>query len=377
MLRRPSLPRYDSHYDNDIEIDDAIESCAESFGMLNDTSIRIANEQYSVFEIIRNMEKGRINLSPDFQRYSVWSDLQRSELIESILLGIPIPMLYLFEDELGEKHIIDGKQRLTALRDYMYGEFTLSKLKLLPDYIGMSFDKLPPILQAKIEDCQLQTYVVKPPTPDNVKFYIFDRINRGGTQLNQQEMRHALHQGRSTRLLQSIATDDCINLFGIAKHDSSRMQKEYMVLRFISFYLYIKGFIHTNDNTSNDVNELHSHVMRYLNGTDDSFIEQLKSFVIHTFHSVYRVLGETAFHNTSSSSRTIISIFEVILFVFSDQNVQEKLAKGQDGNISEIVYDYKSGMKSNRLLFSDNKSISTLRERALFGEEIIRTINNA
>ncbi|MCJ8349182.1 DUF262 domain-containing protein [Moritella sp.] len=375
MPNRPFLPPQDLQ--DDIEIADAIESCAESYGTLSDTSIRIVKEQYSVFEIVRHIEKRRINISPDFQRYSVWSDLQRSELIETILLEIPIPMLYLFENELGEKQIIDGKQRLTALHDYISGKFTLSKLKLLPEYIGKSFNQLPPILQARIEDCQLQIYVVKPPTPDNVKFYIFDRINRGGTQLNQQEMRHALHQGKSTKLLQSIASDERVSYFGIAKHDSSRMQKEYMILRFLSFYLYSTGFIHVNDDFSNDINELHSHVMKFLNGCDDQFIEQLRLHTIWSFYYVFITLGERAFQSIGSNSRTVISLFEIILHVFSNNDVRKKIEEGLKDRIVDIVDDYKIQVKSNKMLFSDNKTVSNSYNRTQFANEIIESIKHA
>ncbi|ELA7286600.1 DUF262 domain-containing protein [Vibrio parahaemolyticus] len=374
MFRNELMPRQE--VDDDIEIADAIESCDSSFAMTPDTSIRIAKEQFSVFEIVRNISHNRIDITPDFQRYSVWSDLQRSELVESVLMGIPIPMLYLFENEEGLKQVIDGKQRLTAICDFIHGKFPLSKLKMLPQFNGFSFQQLPPILQSKFEDCQLQTYIVQPPTPDVVKFYIFDRINRGGTQLNQQEMRHALHQGASTRLLYLIANSDYFSFFGIAKSDSSRMQKEYMVLRYLTFYLFTYGYIHT-PNYTNDINELHSASMRFLNRCDNTFIDYLYNDTIWNLYNVSQVLGHNAFRYFDSNNKTIISLFEVITLVFSNVNVREKITANKTNILFDIINKYKNIIREDKGLYTDYKTVSALSGRVQLVNEIIEDIKVA
>ncbi|MDD9156865.1 DUF262 domain-containing protein [Aliivibrio sp. S4TY2] len=365
----------------DIEIADAIESCCDkSYDMAPDTSIRIAKEQFSIFEIVRHIEGKRINLSPDFQRYNVWSDFQRSELIESVLMGIPIPMLYLFENEKGEKQVIDGKQRLTAIYDFMKDSFPLSKLRLLTEYNGFAFSKLPSILQARLEDCQLHTYIVQPPTPDVIKFYIFDRINRGGTQLNQQEMRHALHQGLSTKLLYDIANDERFAYFNIAKTDSSRMQKEYMALRCVTFHLCAFGYVNCNEALqTNDINELHSMTMKFLNGCDESFVEQL---YIHTVWCLYYsiiVLGEDAFRYSGSNNRTIISLFEMIPFILGNYFTKEKIDLGNRSKdlVHSIINKYKDYIREDKSLSLDYKTISSLNNRIHLAKEIIEEIRIA
>jgi hypothetical protein len=102
-------------------------------------------------------------------------------LIESILIGIAIPIIYLFEDEQGFKQVVDGRQRLSCIFDFLNNKFKLNELNLLTDINDKLFKQLTPQFQAKIEDYQFLAYTIEYPTPEKVKFDIFDRVNRGAT----------------------------------------------------------------------------------------------------------------------------------------------------------------------------------------------------
>ena len=103
---------------DDIEVEgqNELELTSAPHQMGTNTQIRIAKEQSSVFELLRKEKRGQVVLSPDFQRKDVWDRKHKSELIESVLMGIPVPLIYLFEDENGVRQIIDGKQRISALK---------------------------------------------------------------------------------------------------------------------------------------------------------------------------------------------------------------------------------------------------------------------
>ncbi|EDK4639149.1 DUF262 domain-containing protein, partial [Campylobacter jejuni] len=163
--------------------------------------IRIEKGRMSFFEIKRRQERGDIQISPEFQREDVWNYKQKSELIESVLMGIPIPVFYFFESKDTKIQVVDGRQRITTFIDFMNDKFDLKQVKIITDIIGKKFSDLNVIQQRKIEDYQIDTYTIQPPTPEQVKFNIFDRVNRGGTRLNNQEMRNALYQGNSTELI--------------------------------------------------------------------------------------------------------------------------------------------------------------------------------
>lgn len=370
---KPTHSKFDeSELADDIEIADAIESCESSYSMAPDTSIRIVKEQYSIFEIVRHIHRKRIDLQPNFQRYNVWTTLQRSELVESILMGIPIPMLYLFENEEGLRQVIDGKQRLSSLKEFISGKFQLTHLKMLSQYNGFHFYDLPPLLQSKIEDCQLQVYIVQPPTPDVVKYYIFERINRGGTQLNQQEMRHALHQGKSTDLLQRLASDERFLMFGIAKSDSSRMQREYMILRSLAFFLCSYGLIQIRH--CYDINELHSMTMKMLNSFEDAQIANLQNAFVWSLYRILNVIDTTAFTFSTSNNRTIISLFEILPLVFNNEDVVHKVEQGYYNKIKSIVEQNKVKIRVDRTAWNDYKSLDGLLRRIDIANKIIEEI---
>ncbi|VFN02615.1 MAG: Protein of unknown function DUF262 [Candidatus Kentron sp. G] len=105
----------------------------EEEGIYPDATVRIASESASVFQLKRKFDKNPplLKLDPDFQRESVWDSKQKSELIESILMGIPLPLIYVKEDDEGVYIVVDGRQRLTTLFQFMNHEFPLRNLKVL------------------------------------------------------------------------------------------------------------------------------------------------------------------------------------------------------------------------------------------------------
>ena len=218
-----------------------------------DAIVNIVPESASVFQLKRKHDKipALIKLDPDFQRYAVWTPKQKSELIESILMGIPLPLIYVKEDDKGVYIIVDGRQRLTTLFQFMNHEFTLQNLAVLKDLNGAYFSEftkngtkfdrfLTQAQQSKIEDCPLTLHVIKPPTQDRVTFDLFDRVNRGGTRLNNQEMRNAIYQGTSTRLLNQLVQYESFKKATEHSIKPDRMKDKYLVLRLIAFYLWRK-----------------------------------------------------------------------------------------------------------------------------------------
>lgn len=205
-----------------------------------DAVLNIARDSASVFQLKRKWEKTppMLNLTPDFQRGLVWKPKQKSELIESILMGIPLPLIYVKEDEKGVYVIVDGKQRLSTLFSFINNEFALEKLTILKDKNGSRFDKLTPLEQNKIEDCSLTLHVIKAPTSDRVTFDLFDRVNRGGTRLNNQEMRNALYQGNATELINRLAEKEAFVEATEHSIPANHMKDRYLVLRFVAFYLW-------------------------------------------------------------------------------------------------------------------------------------------
>ena len=200
--------------------------------------------------IIRRFKQGTIIMHPDFQREEVWSNQTKSRLIESLLLRIPITMFYVSADEEGRLTVVDGLQRLSAIRDFVLKEdfkpsnskslgdgMRLQGLEFLNAYEGCTFNELPINMQNRINETEFTFTIINPGTPEEVKRNIFKRINTGGAGLKPQEIRNALYAGKSTELLKTLANSVAFAKATKSSVRSNRMESFEVVLRGIAFIL--------------------------------------------------------------------------------------------------------------------------------------------
>jgi len=141
--------------------------------------IYIEKVQRSVFELYRRYKNNEILLSSEDQRNDIWSKLpaRQSKLIESILLSIPIPVIYLSESLENTYEVVDGQQRLNTFFSFMDNKFKLKSLSLLTELDNKYFKNLSPNLQRKLEDYSLIIFIIKKNTHPDIKFDIFERVN--------------------------------------------------------------------------------------------------------------------------------------------------------------------------------------------------------
>lgn len=212
-------------------------------------NIKISQKTISLDQIIRRIKTNTIRLSPDFQRNEVWDTTKKSQLIESLMLNIPIPLFYVAADESGNWDVVDGLQRFSTIRDFVLTKtLILQNLEFWKDYNGKGFDDLSPILYNRILETQLLIIIIEPGTPDEVKYNIFKRINTGGMVLSAQEIRHALYQGKGTELLTTLAESEPFKTATDYSINDSRMAAREIILRCLSFMILgTKGYSN-NDN---------------------------------------------------------------------------------------------------------------------------------
>jgi hypothetical protein len=219
-----------------VELEDVvgIDSISDPF---DPTLIRVENRPLTIDLLLSRMREEEIDLAPDFQRKAgIWSNDAQSRLIESMLIKIPLPAFYL--DATDEDHwiVVDGLQRLTALRRFaITQELKLSGLEFLIQFEGKTFEELPRGFQRRILETQVTGYLIARGTPDEVKFTIFRRINTGGKPLSPQEIRHALNQGPITRLLAELSTSVEFQTAIDRGVSDERMDDRELVLRFLTF----------------------------------------------------------------------------------------------------------------------------------------------
>jgi hypothetical protein len=159
-------------------------------------SLVIQQSDFSLLAIYDMVEKQAIDVSPRYQRRDRWHPEKQSALIESFLLNVPVPPVYLSEDEYGQYSVIDGKQRITAIQDFLSGELRLRGLKKFPELVGARFPDLPPQLQnaLTVRPYIRVTTLLKQSDP-SLKYEVFLRLNTGGDTLKDQEIRNVAYSG--------------------------------------------------------------------------------------------------------------------------------------------------------------------------------------
>ncbi|CQQ24981.1 Uncharacterized conserved protein [Yersinia enterocolitica] len=369
-------PNNSEEQDTEFEGDDSLDISVHPHPLGINTETRIAKDQYSVYELLRKEQQKRVVLAPDFQRNDVWERRDKSELVESVLMGIPVPLIYMFEDENGVRQVVDGKQRITALKQFLNGDYRLTDLIMLSNLSGKNFCELDPLLQSRLEDYQIAVYVIQPPTPEKVKFSIFERVNRSGTKLNKQEMRHALYQGKATDLIQELAESHEFKLATGYGVKSERMRDRYLVLRFVGFYLLVTGQL-KNIEYRSDIDAFLAAVMKYINkSAPDSVIENVKLACLHGMKNIYDLLGGEAFRfrpKSGGKRRPInMGLFEMLTFAFcylTPSNVDSD-------NAILITDNYKNNIDDQGIFSGVVDTSDYVKLRFDMAQEIIRGLNN-
>ena len=209
------------------------------------SDVNITQVPTNISNIMERLENNEYDLSPDFQRHdNLWDEEKQSRLIESLMLKIPLPAFY-FDASREDKWVaIDGLQRLTAFQNYLVGNIQedgsrvkreFKGLQYLKDFNGKTFDDLPRQYIRRIKESSIVAYTVIKGTPEEVVFNIFQRINTGGVQLNDQEIRQALYPGRGTALIKELAQRQEFKEATQFAVKPDRMADREYVLRFLSF----------------------------------------------------------------------------------------------------------------------------------------------
>lgn len=201
--------------------------------------ITISSVPVPVSRLLERLKNGSISAPPIQRSDNLWNETRQSRLLESLMLRIPLPLFYVGADNDENWTIVDGLQRISALRNFLLNKsFRLRDLEFLDACNGCAFDGLPAKYQNRIMDTTLQFAVIGAGTPPAVQRNIFKRLNTGGLPLSQQEIRHALYYDEkvASLLLRLSTKDEFIKATNGSINDS-RMAARELCLRFTAFLM--------------------------------------------------------------------------------------------------------------------------------------------
>ncbi len=255
---------------------------------------------FSVQDLVSKIKSGDIDLNPSYQRNYTWgtNDIsnKRSLLIESLLLNIPIPVIYFAETGTLNYEVIDGQQRLRTFLDFMNDVFALKDLQIRSDLNNKKYSELSQQQQDQIRKRSIRAILILNESDEQLKYEVFERLNLGSVQLTQQEVRNATLRGSFNDLLKELAANPLfktrLNLR--LKKDKDNMAYEEMVLRFFAYY----------ENKSRRVENLATFLTEFMRKKQNCKQEEINYFrnlFIKTLKKIDEYLGEDAFN---------VSIFE-------------------------------------------------------------------
>lgn len=197
-------------------------------------------KDFSIREFASMTTDGELILQPEYQRNFVASASISSRLIESILMDVPIPVIYLAQERDGTFSVIDGQQRLTSFLSFVNGkypngeEFKLTGLTVLTELNRLTFAQLSRELQTKIRTTTIHSIIIKKESNEDIKFEIFERLNTGSTKLNEDEIRNTVYRGAYIKLLSELAANPTFHELVRKENFRNRMVYRGMILRFLA-----------------------------------------------------------------------------------------------------------------------------------------------
>lgn len=288
--------------------------------------VNISQKPINVYNLMERLVNDEIDLKPGFQRHgNLWSLQKQSQLIESLMLKIPIPAFYFNAADDDRWIVIDGLQRLSAFQNFLVGyadengnskKEVFSGLQYLKDFNGFTFDDLPRQYVRRIKETSVIAFTVEKGTPDEVVFNIFQRINTGGVVLNDQEIRQALYQGKSTQLIQELAnSEEFLQATQYAISADRMIDREYAT-RFLAF-----TEIDYRKEYKGNIDNFLIKALKLVNTYDENSIAEIEDHFKKIMNYCTLIFGRFAFRKYNEYKRRgpiNKAIFEIWAVCFSE-----------------------------------------------------------
>lgn len=261
--------------------------------------------------LVKRMEEGDF-IIPGFQRQYVWREEEASRFIESLLIGLPTPSLFLAKDKFSNQYIvIDGQQRLRTLQYFYRGSFPdgkVFKLKgVIPDFNGLEHSNLSLPQRRVLANAIIHCIVISENYDPRGIYYLFERLNTTGTSLNPQEIRNAIYHGMFSELLQNLTANEIWKQ--LYTKDDNRAEEQELVLRFLALHYSLDSY------KGNMVEFLNDFMLR---NKDLDIIprNEIEDVFLKTIQFLNDCIGEKVFLHKNSFNK---ALFESIMLTVASE----------------------------------------------------------
>ena len=259
---------------------------------------------FTVKTIVEQLNQGTIFV-PEFQRDIVWTRSQKSRLIESLIIQCPIPVIYLNQEDDNSLSIIDGNQRIHALKEFTDNQFELTGLTAYPELEGFRYHSLDPRFKRHIDNRAIRCMIITKDTHPQVKFDVFERLNTGSVKLSPHELRYGIYHGDMIKLCEELSEGD--RFIGLMKRGADKRKK---------FDEYILRYFALRENVSVYKKPLSNFLNEYCKANrkmGSVKIAELKNDFMAVVDAVERLYGNLSF-SVITRELKVRSKFNVALF---------------------------------------------------------------
>lgn len=301
----------------------------------------------SIGEIVNLYQSEELIISPDFQRLFRWSKYQQTRLIESLLLGIPIPPIFVVQNENGVWELVDGLQRLSTVISFIghlkghEGNFwKLKEGDLIKTFKGMTFEDLSTASKISIKRYILRIEIISSNSDPNIRYELFNRLNTGGSKLSPQEIRNVIYRGVSTKFnefLRNKAEDPkFLEIINISESKQKSLYADELVLRFCALY--------NNDEIKQILGTyLNKYMLDMVTKTkdDDSILQDLGYIFDKTVRLLYELKNSEIFIPLSGKGGFSSSLYDGIMIGLAQNlDLYERNPKLLNEKITELKNAY-------------------------------------
>lgn len=353
------------------EIEDLEPQISDSYTPFDTAKIDIIVKPMTISKLLDRLQNDELLLNPDFQRASnLWDAKRKSRLIESIILKIPLPSFYFNEDKQGNYSVVDGLQRLSTIFEFIdnkelsrslgikYESLKLSDMQYLIDLNGKTFKEIPRQYQRVINELEITSTIIRPSTPDLVRFNIFARLNQGGLAVNGQEIRNAIYPGIWRDHIASISQSTIFTKNTQNKISTKRLVDHQMILRV--FALFSTNADRCDKNILDDF--LNYALVNYIMLWDDKRWETEKTNFFIGMENTVKIFGDNAFRKLDNNKESKLpinkTIFEIQVYLLGSNTYTEDQIKNLIKNKDEVLKFTEQEMRENKQ-FLDSISSNT------------------
>lgn len=324
-------------------------------------SVDFNTYDFSVKELVNLVQEHVVSIAPDYQRKFRWGEARQSALIESILLGIPVPSIFMATNSDATWEVIDGVQRISTLLNFilekddpfrqelgMPNPLVLSELSKLKSFNGMSYLDFPQTLRYEFLLKPLKIITLSDKSDKLVRFDLFERLNTGGVRLSEQEIRSCVYKGQFNDFLKEKALNpDFSNAIKLTEAQLNDGSKEELVLRFFAYLLHRGKFIHSVKDFLND----------YMSDAQKHFDYRKYSKL---FDDVFAQLNRLDAGIVKSKTRKVTSF---ILFEAVAVGAAEAILSGCENLYLEDFYNWVKDSDFNKLITGATNTPKKVNDR--------------